>query len=73
MLFGYLNYLNQTPPVILNVIQSVDAANSALVAGNALFVFVLVLAIPLNLNPCRENLSNFLSSSCGVDWSENNV
>jgi len=73
MLFGYLNYLNDTPNVILNVINSIDSNNTPLIVGNILFVFVLILAIPLNLNPCRENFNNFLQSSCGLNYRENNV
>ena len=60
-LFGYLSCLNNTPSlIILRNAPSNISNDSAMVVCRIMITFTLSVAIPLNLNPCRNSIQKLI-------------
>ena len=53
---GYLSCLNETPDIFINRSATVGPRDIFMVAGKIAMAFNLLMAIPINLNPCRLQL-----------------
>jgi len=53
---GYLSCLNETPDIFINRNATVGPRDIFMVAGKIAMAFNLLMAIPINLNPCRLQL-----------------
>jgi len=53
---GYLSCLNDTPDIFINRVATVGYKDIFMTVGKIAMAFNLLMAIPINLNPCRLQL-----------------
>jgi len=62
----------ETKPIILHAMAE-DQNNRGLVLGNAFFVVLLVVAIPINTSACRTYFNLWVKSAFEVDREHDNL